>query len=294
MLADRVLLTVSLLPCLAQFALAQVPQDYPVCDQIARIGEVPGNPFVADLVESAWQNLPDGARQPISWSDGKGIPMPASPNPQVVGIVARDNDGRVVIRRITTNTSWHQDGTSMKNVKMSRVWSESICDPASSRVTLIQCASLSSRVDHAFEPYAGDPALSAGCKSGNELPANLVAARVHTTTALINQPRKGECAPSQGPSASTAVPANCLHPGVQQSVVSEQLVALLDKVEWLRYPYTELEIKLTHIRHIAPSPNLFKMPRGIDGPPRWPIHAEDEQDPRYVPSLEPPQIAIPH
>jgi hypothetical protein len=93
--------------------------DY-ACDALSlNIATVANNPFSADEVSTSWQIGPDGSKTQISV--------------RVVAQIARDNTGRVVVKRPA-----HFSSNEAQEKNQPDFWYRTICDPAGSRTDIGQ------------------------------------------------------------------------------------------------------------------------------------------------------------
>jgi hypothetical protein len=105
---------VGLMFAMASVGLSQTKKEFPLCQTVLAVGEVPNQPFTARLVEGPRQIRPDGSDVVLKSPDS------------LIGLIARDNNGRVLIR---SRTIPHEQQRN------SWEWSETICDPAKRTIT---------------------------------------------------------------------------------------------------------------------------------------------------------------
>ena len=98
-----------------------------------RVGAVPDAPFTADIVQGRWEILPDGSRKAMPLKDGEA--MPTGGNPNLIGRVARDSQGRVLVERFENNPA------QASQTDEPDAWSNAtICDPIAGTTTTLSHA----------------------------------------------------------------------------------------------------------------------------------------------------------
>ncbi|HET6206558.1 MAG TPA: hypothetical protein VFD98_07095 [Terracidiphilus sp.] len=264
MIPNRFLSLAFLALCGAPLVASQARLEYSICTAHASIAEMPNNPFVADLVEDAWRNSPDGSKIAIESKDSDAIMISGSRNPQVVGIVARDSAGRVFYRRLTMFFSLDANGNRIPGGE-SEGWYGLICDPVTKTVTRQSCPRLSSRPDRAVAGYTQNAALGATCEmsvGSAQVPDTPTPSTTASWAAWHNQVRGRE---NLGLEMFDGVPGfryrltltrreHSLH----EIVISDELFADLAQSNWLQFPISEFEMKLANIRRYEPDPKLFE------------------------------------
>lgn len=225
----------------------QSPSEYPVCRTPLIVGEVPNIPFLADLVDDSWTIGPNGSKTPIS-----------SPDAQP-GVVARDGQGRVLVRSRTKIT---YSGSEAEGE--SPAWSETICDPVAGTVTSITYGDV---FYHGVEPSTEKVVLipagiggNASVRSQANLPTTAVFKYWHYNV-------KGR--ENLGPEIFDGMPAFRFrsHPIQEErsghdTVNSDELFVELARTVWGEEPGRENEKKITRIRRVEPPPNSSKYRRG--------------------------------
>lgn len=218
----------------------QAQYEYPLCQaRHNAIGEVPGRPFTALVVEETRRIQPDG----------KAIPLGASELP--AGLVARDSNGRVMVASKIAITQ-EADGEVRK-------WSETICDPLNRTVTTaVFRAIVRSPGSNPQDLYISNDA------EGNAWVRPQ--GKVHTTAVFAAWHNRVNGRENLGEETFEGLPAYRYRltggheeGSLRDIVNSDQISLQLEETNWKTYPVVEDVTHLTEIRVGEPLQALFDL-----------------------------------
>jgi hypothetical protein len=213
---------------------AQSKSKYPICagGSFLIVGEVPDNPFTANIVVDSWQTASDGSR--------KHLDLPSRDRSYYV---ARDSKGRVIFKSRGEVTIHGTDG-DRKTVGLELT----ICDPVEGKVTRVDY------LGHAFVRPQNDPRTT----------ENFTFFRNKVSGREDLGPEVFDGVPANRYRLTKTQEDGSLH----ELVISEELEAQLSLKRWEIYPTVEQEISLSHINRRDPPQEMFKVPEGVLFEPR--------------------------
>jgi hypothetical protein len=208
---------------------AQSKSKYPICagGSFLVVGEVPDNPFTANIVTDSWQTASDRSRRHLDL-----------PSRDRSYYVARDSKGRVIFmgRREVTIHGKDGDGKTVGR-------EVTICDPVEGKVI---------RIDYQGHAFVR-PQSDARTTENFTFFRNKVSGREDLG------PEVFDGVPANRYRLTKTQENGSLH----ELVISEELEAQLSLKRWEVYPTIEQEIRLDDISRREPPQGMFNMPEGV-------------------------------
>jgi hypothetical protein len=227
-------------PLLAQSQAAPL---YPMCFPVRQlaVGEIPGRPFSATVVEVE-QQVTQG---------GSGL---ADESPTAVGIIARDSHGRVMGR-------WRRKSVPDAPDRNGNPWEVAICDPQTGRNISITYL----RQETSFEEQLPLIPNDAQEVFARELPldarSTVIFSWWHRT--VSGRDNLGEETFEGLHAYRYRLTHTQSERSIRDVVNSDALSLQLAQTSWKSYPTTEENLYLTKIKEDEPAAGLFDIPAGI-------------------------------
>jgi hypothetical protein len=228
------------------FAQEQAKLNYPVCGIVGSllIGEVPGWPFTARVVEVAQQ---------IS-QNGVGLSYGAPENQ--VGFVVRDREGRV-------SAKWRQAGFVGLQTDDPHYRQMILCDPGAGKNVLVDYLSTEENPteEDGLPLFPSDATTVMARSQPQDRRTTVVFSYWHK---IVNgRDNLGEETFEGLPAYRYRMTRTHDERSGRDVVNSDELYIELGLTTWKQYPSTEESLNLTKIDFDEPSPEWFEVPAGI-------------------------------